>query len=225
MSFLKGLTDGVTICIGYIPIAFSFGLASISYGIDPCITVGISVFVFAGASQFALISLLATGSSFIGILSTIFLMNIRHIFYGPSLTTKLRLSNKMKSLISFSLTDEVYAIAIGKIDSINDNHKVSWLLGIQVAAYTSWIVGTILGVVFGKELFNKSGLVSEALNFVLPALFFSIFLDQIKVIRLVPIIGCIVVTIISLIFIPAHISMLIGLLSGGIFGAISENKQ
>src|SRR5690606_17001935 len=89
-AFLKGLAASISIAAGYIPIAFSFGLASLEAGLSPLATILISVLVFAGASQFVMISLLASGAGVLVAVPTILLMNARHLFYGPALATKLQ---------------------------------------------------------------------------------------------------------------------------------------
>ncbi|WP_435338026.1 AzlC family ABC transporter permease, partial [Acinetobacter sp. LH3_13] len=59
---LAGLTASLSVATGYLPIAFSFGVAAVQAGLAPSIAVLASVLVYAGASQFLLISLLASGA-------------------------------------------------------------------------------------------------------------------------------------------------------------------
>jgi predicted branched-subunit amino acid permease len=85
----RGLADSLSIGAGYVPIAISFGLTALHAKLPAAIAVLISVAVFAGASQFALIALLAAGGSFAFVVLTVLLMNIRHVFYGPALLTRI----------------------------------------------------------------------------------------------------------------------------------------
>jgi predicted branched-subunit amino acid permease len=61
--FIAGLRDSLSIAIGYIPVAISFGLAAIYAGMSPALALMTSLFVYAGASQFILLSLLASGGA------------------------------------------------------------------------------------------------------------------------------------------------------------------
>ena len=53
---LRGLGDSLAIAAGYVPVAFSFGLAAVQVGLGAPWAVAISAIVFAGASQFVLVS-------------------------------------------------------------------------------------------------------------------------------------------------------------------------
>lgn len=120
-AFFKGLLASLAIAIGYLPIAFSFGLAALQAGLEPGTTVLVSAVVFAGASQFVLIALLSSGAGLISVLPTVTLMNARHLFYGPALLGKLDGHARLPApLLSFGLTDEVFATAMGKLGDLPD---------------------------------------------------------------------------------------------------------
>lgn len=68
--FLSGLAASLSIATGYFPVAISFGLSAVEAGLAPGIAVLISVLVYAGASQFLLISLLASGAGLCALLLT-----------------------------------------------------------------------------------------------------------------------------------------------------------
>mgnify|MGYP000190266001 CR=1 FL=1 len=69
---------GVPIAIGYIPIALAFGILARSYDIDVYIAALMSAVIFAGASQFIGINLLAMGASCGEIVITTFLLNLKN---------------------------------------------------------------------------------------------------------------------------------------------------
>src|SRR5690625_158978 len=87
--FGAGLLTSLSIAAGYLPIAFSFGLAALQAGLSPFITILTSVVVYAGASQFVLITLMASGAGWLTAVPTVLLMNARHLFYGPALLNRL----------------------------------------------------------------------------------------------------------------------------------------
>jgi predicted branched-subunit amino acid permease len=71
-SFLQGIQGGASIAIGYLPVALTFGLLSKSTGLSLSETVLMSLIVFAGASQYISLSLIAVGTGVIEIIFTTF---------------------------------------------------------------------------------------------------------------------------------------------------------
>lgn len=223
----KGMLDSLSIGIGYLPISFSFGLAALQAGLSPMTAVLISAVVFAGASQFVLVSLLAAGGSFVAVASTVLLMNIRHIFYGPTIISQLGgdRPNSPRALLAFGLTDEVFASAVGKLPRIPVRDREDWYLGLQLGAYLAWVIGTVLGTTLGLEVTNQSAFAQETLSFVLPALFFSLLLEIRAGIPNRVIYSSAIVTAILLPILPGYLSMIAGMLTGAALGYKKTDKK
>lgn len=219
-AFLKGLAASISIAAGYIPIAFSFGLASLEAGLSPLATILISVLVFAGASQFVMISLLASGAGVLVAVPTILLMNARHLFYGPALATKLQRDRAPSTLLSFGLTDEVFAASMSRLNEIEPVERSGWYIGMQTGAYLSWVLGTALGALLGGSLEQPPIWVSEALSFVLPALFFVLLLemDIRNLARTLIFTALLTVGLIGLL--PSHHALALAMLGGTLFHAL-----
>src|SRR4051794_12180478 len=77
-EFKKGLQAGISIGIGYFPIASTFGLLAKTTGLSFYEAVLMSMIVFAGASQYISLSLIAYGTGIVEIVITTFIVNIRH---------------------------------------------------------------------------------------------------------------------------------------------------
>lgn len=217
----KGLTDSLSIGLGYFPIAVSFGLAAIQAGFAPWLAILVSLTVYAGAAQFVLVALAAAGAGAFGIISTVLLMNVRHLFYGPSVLDKLGSTRQRLPLpvLAFGLTDEVYATSIGRLDRIAPEQRQDWYLGMQLGAYASWVSGTAVGALLGHQLGQQAPWLRETLDFVLPALFFALLLEILRHTRLRVTLGAMLATAVLLWLLPGHIAMLGGLASGAILGA------
>lgn len=104
----RGLGAAWPVALGYFPVAVAFGALGAQAGLSPLWVQLTSLLVFAGASQFALVGLLAQGvppllAALLGLL-----LNLRHAFYGPALRPYLRGG----PLEAFFLTDEVFAVAL-----------------------------------------------------------------------------------------------------------------
>ncbi len=223
----KGLTDSLSIGLGYFPIAVSFGLAAIQAGFPPWLAILVSLTVYAGAAQFVLVALAAAGAGAFGIISTVLLMNVRHLFYGPSILDKLGTALRRLPLpiLAFGLTDEVYAASIGRLDRIAPEQRQGWYMGMQLGAYASWVSGTAVGALLGHQLGQQAPWLRETLDFVLPALFFALLLEILRHTRLRVTLGAMLATAALLMLLPGHIAMLGGLASGALLGAWDASRK
>lgn len=171
----RGLRAAWPIALGYFPVAVAFGALGAQAGLSPLWIQLTSLLVFAGASQFALVGLLAQGvppllAALLGLL-----LNLRHAFYGPALRPYLRGG----PLEAFFLTDEVFAVALRAPPGLPPGERRGYFLGLGLGAYLSWNLGTALGVLGAQGLLAFPGL-GEALSFALPALFFLLALPHLK---------------------------------------------
>lgn len=174
-----GLLTSVSVGVGYLPVGFSFGIAAVQSDIPPSVTLLVSALVYAGASQFLLISLLVSGAGLWAAVPSVLMMNARHMLYGPSLVPVLPMhrGSLPSPVLAFGLTDEVYARAASRMEKVPIAQREAWLLGLQCGAYTAWLGGTALGVLFVREVDQWSSGLRDGLAFVLPALFFALLLE------------------------------------------------
>ncbi|MEO6985269.1 MAG: AzlC family ABC transporter permease [Paralcaligenes sp.] len=223
-AFAKGLKDSLSIAMGYIPVAISFGLAAVHVGLPPTMTILTSILIYAGASQFILVGLVATGGSLTSIVGVILLMNVRHVFYGPAVLAKLEAAHRRLplGLLAAGLTDEVFATAIGKLGQQAPATREYWYAGLQLGAYLSWVLGTIVGVYFGQDWLSRSPVLSKALGFVLPALFFALLLEIRKIVSLSVLLAAGIATLVGLALLPAYGAIVAGMLVGALFNARRE---
>jgi 4-azaleucine resistance transporter AzlC len=227
-QFRMGLKDSLPIAAGYLPIAFAFGVAAVQAGISPILTTLISVLVFAGGSQFVLISLLTAGGTVWTIAPTILLLNARHLLYGQPILRLLASSRRSLSpvLLAFGLTDEVFATAVTRMNGIAPEAREHWYVGVQLGAYLAWIVGTVLGCFMGTELLKQFPALEAGLSFVLPAFFFSLLLMMKEHDGAQAPIGVgALVTGLLLLWVSASVAIPVGLVVGAATGAVLEEMR
>jgi 4-azaleucine resistance transporter AzlC len=226
-AVLSGLRDSVPVAAGYIPIAFSFGLAALQAHLLPVQSSLISLLIYAGASQFIFVSLLSAGSSVIALIATVLLMNVRHLFYGPAIYDKLGLQHRAlpTPLLAFGLTDEVFATVISKYQTIPEPARVYWYLGLQLGAYLAWQVGTLAGIFLGDTLISHYPALQQTLGFILPALFFTLLLEiRHHLSRLV--VGVTAAMTAALTWtVPIHLALLGGMLAGALAGSYTGKPR
>jgi 4-azaleucine resistance transporter AzlC len=146
----KGIQAGLPIAIGYMPVAFTFGLLAKAAGLSLFETVGMSIIVFAGASQYIALSMIAAASGAAELILTTFIMNIRHLLMSASLKERAEEEPKwLKAIYAFFITDETFSVA-----ATSQEKKLtgSYLLGLGLAAYSSWVVFSGAGYVMGSGL-------------------------------------------------------------------------
>ncbi|QLK63332.1 branched-chain amino acid ABC transporter permease [Enterobacteriaceae bacterium Kacie_13] len=181
-TFKQGITDSLPIVIGYLPIAFAFGLSAVKLGFTPPESLLFSVLIYAGASQFVITALLSAGMSLWVSALTVMAMDVRHVLYGPSLRNRLvgKLNGRKTALWAFGLTDEVFAAATTKLIRDKRSWSENWMCGIALSSWLSWVFGTAVGALFGNGPLENYPAVEAALGFMLPALFLSFLLAAFK---------------------------------------------
>lgn len=188
----NGWRAGIPIAIGYLPIAFAFGLLAKSSGVPAMLAVLLSLFVFAGASQFIAINLLVVGTAIGEIILTTFILNLRHFLMTTSLSTRLEegISRWWRSLLSFGVTDENYSVA-----SLSQQSPLSkyYLLGLQLISFLAWNVGTWIGLLFGSVVSDN---ISNSMGIALYAMFIALLVPAMR--------SSLPITLVALIAIAMH---------------------
>lgn len=117
--FKKGLIASFPIVLGYIPVAITFGVTALALGYNEIETLLISMIVFAGASQFVLISLMP--HSFVNAVAIPIILNLRYLVYGSIISQKFNIRNPC--ITAFGLTDEVFATSL---NAPNNERFIQW---------------------------------------------------------------------------------------------------
>lgn len=174
---LHGLKISIPLVIGYVPVAFAFGVVGRLSGLPDWATVGMSLFVYGGASQFAALPLLATGN-LASIVTTTLIINLRHLLLAGSISPKLRGFNTGEmTWFSLELTDEAFALHDAEYRNRASRPK-SEIFTANGVVHLSWVIGTVLGVALGSVIPDPKSL---GLDFALTAMFIAIlFIDVMK---------------------------------------------
>lgn len=169
-EFFAGFRDTFPLVVGAVPFGILFGALAGTEGLSFWASMGMSLFVFAGASQFIAAGLVAAGTAWPIIVITTCVVNLRHLLYGASMVPYYKkLSHFWKIVLSFGLTDETFAVAIGRYrQKDHSEHKHFYNLGSMVFMYANWNMCTLIGLTMGKT-FPK--IATMGLDFAMPATF------------------------------------------------------
>lgn len=134
-----------------VPFGLSFGVAALGEGLEPAIVILMSLFVFAGSAQFAVLELWTAPLPLLTITLTVLAVNARHLVYGMALAPWLLQVESFPRLVSLGLlTDLNYAHTFPSDERAGID--VGFLLGGGIAVWLAWVTGTALGVVLGSGI-------------------------------------------------------------------------
>lgn len=148
-TFLKGIVDGLPICLGYISVAFAFGIFSVSNGLTAAEAVLISMTNVTSAGQLAAVPIMTLGGTLFEMALSQLVINLRYALMSVSLSQKLDSSVHLadRFLIAFVNTDEVFAVASSKKEV-----GKTYMFGLILMPYLGWSLGTLIGAVAGSIL-------------------------------------------------------------------------
>ncbi|MCU0802659.1 MAG: AzlC family ABC transporter permease [Rhodobacteraceae bacterium] len=219
---LRGLLAALPIALGYLPIAFSFGVAATRAGLSEAEAVMLSVVIYAGAAQFLALALVTSGASLVVSAITLIAMNLRHVLYGPALL-KAAGARDMRTVWGwgFGLTDEVFGAALGHI-ARGGAFSERFMWGLGAGAYASWVVGTGLGAMAGGAALEGWPVLDAALGFMLPALFLALLLSILSRVQVPVIVVAVVVTVGVSLMASATMGILAGMVAGAVAGVLQR---
>ena len=84
-AFVAGLQAVAPMVAAIVPFGVTAGVAGLDAGLGPWVTMGMSVVIFAGASQLASIQLLDAGAAVPLVIVTALLINLRMVMYSAHL--------------------------------------------------------------------------------------------------------------------------------------------
>lgn len=142
-SFLAGAKAALPVVFGYIPVAIAYAILAREAGLNIVQTMGLSLFVYAGAAQIMAVGMIEQGVALITIIITTFLLNLRHIIMSICVMNGLEDSSLASRLAgAFWITDETFAVFT---TSEKKDCSVPFFFGLILTSYFSWQIGTLIG--------------------------------------------------------------------------------
>ena len=227
-TFKQGAQAAVPTALGYVGIGLACGIMAAPY-MNPLEMGLMSLLVYAGSAQFAMIGLIAQGAPILAIALTVFLINLRFFLLGLHASSIFRDFSMGQNIAMGSLlTDESYGVLMGERVH-TEEIAASWMMGNNFMSYASWILGTILGTALGALLPNPE---SFGLDFALVAMFigifssqFTIMLRRVKIKKLFLVLGVVGIAYLLLtMLLQNSLAVLFATLLGCTVGVILDDK-
>ena len=163
----------VPVITGYLFLGASFGLLMSAEGHPLWLTLSMSLFVYAGSMQFAGIPLLSANFDPLSVFLLAIMVNARHLFYGITMLIPYQGLDWKRPYTIFAMTDETFSVQLS-LAPPQDLDR-SWLYFLTALFdQIFWVIGSLIGV-FAGQVFSYN---TKGLDFVLTALFVTIFTDQ-----------------------------------------------
>jgi predicted branched-subunit amino acid permease len=195
--------------------ALSFGAISTAAGLSLPQTVALSVLMFTGASQFALVGVLGAGGSVWAGAATAALLGSRNALYGLRLGSILRSSGWRRFAAAQFVIDETTAMAIAR-DRPDESRLAFWATG--AVLFCLWNIGTLIGALATHALPDPKVLGFDAAP---PAAFLALLAPRLRSHEPLAIaVSAGVVALACLPFVPAGLQLLIVALLVAVYGVL-----
>tara|TARA_B100000287_G_scaffold390062_1_gene400621 strand:+ start:517 stop:1203 length:687 start_codon:yes stop_codon:yes gene_type:complete len=175
--FKRGSLDIAPHMMSVIPFGIICGALGVEMGFNPYLVYAMSIIIFGGASQIVFLQLLSGGASTFIAITSVGVINSRHLLYGAVLSEYLeKLSLLKKLIISYFIVDQGFAESNKFFkknkDQINNHYH---LLGTGITMWVCWQISTILGIILGSFIPDELGL-----KFAVPLTFIAILVGELR---------------------------------------------
>lgn len=184
------LIEAATIGVTTGAYGISFGALSVTSGLSVWQTMALSALMFTGASQFALVSVLAGGGSAVAAVAGSALLGLRNLFYGLRMRQILQPSAALSVPAAQLTIDESTAMALAHYDRPEPRPALAfWSTGLSV--FVLWNLGSLIGALGASSIGDPQ---RWGLDAVVPAAFLALLWPQITSRRLlgVAVVGAVV---------------------------------
>jgi predicted branched-subunit amino acid permease len=164
---------GLGLAVGLYGVAF--GAAAATAGLDPWQALAMSLLMFTGASQFALVGVLGAGGSALAAAGSALLLGTRNTVYGVRLVPLLRPRGAVRRLgTAHWVIDETTAMAVAAPD--RRLARVGFFAA-GASIYLLWNATTLVGALGSAALGDTA---QAALDAVVPAAFLALLWPRLR---------------------------------------------
>jgi 4-azaleucine resistance transporter AzlC len=178
-AFWEGFVDCAPFIVIVIPYSMMFGVVARDAGLDVLQTMGMSVLVIAGASQFTALTLLSEGAPVFVALFTALIVNLRMAIYSAALVPHLghaRLG--MRALVAYFMVDQAFAVAVKRYEMpppLGPAERVAYYFGAMLLICPFWYGGTLAGALLGQAI-----PASLSMDFAVPVCFIALVAPSLR---------------------------------------------
>ncbi|MBQ3855764.1 MAG: AzlC family ABC transporter permease [Ruminococcus sp.] len=174
-KFLRGMTHGLPIGLGYLSVSFGFGILAVRSGLSWFQAGMISLTNLTSAGQAAGVDIIAAAGTILEMVLVQLTINLRYSLMALSLSQKLdpKFTTGHRLLASYGITDEIFAVCSAQKELLSP----AYMYGMILVATIGWVTGTLLGATAGAIVPAR---VSAALGILLYGMFIAIIVPPAK---------------------------------------------
>lgn len=172
-TFKAAFMATIPIFIGFLFIGLAYGVYMNSKGFNYIYCTFISAIVCAGALQFVGVEFLISAFNPVYVFIMSVVINARHLFYSISMLDKYKGEGIKKPFMIFSLCDECFSVNISLKLSEDIDEKLYYFY-VSCLVYFYWVFSCFVGGLLA-DVININ---VEGIDFILTALFFVTFVNQ-----------------------------------------------
>lgn len=198
----------------------SFGALSVASGLDFWQTQVLSLVMFSGGSQFAVIGLVAAGAAGPSIITAAALLGVRNGLYAVRMSSVVGVGFWKRLLAGHWTIDESTAVAIAQTEA-REQRRGFWLTG--AAIFVGWNLMTAVGAILGDALGDPK---TWGLDAAAAAAFLGLLWPRIQSRQPIAIAAvAAVVTVIALPTLPPGVPILVAAATGLVFALLAPKPQ
>jgi len=200
-------------------VGVSYGAIAVSSGFPLWLPMLMSLVVFAGASQFMFLGIVAAGGNpFAAVLAGL-LANARHLPFGFAVGDAVGRGRGARMFGSHLMSDETVAFAMAQ-DEAERRRAAYWACGLGI--FVCWNTGVLVGAFAGTAISDTGAF---GLDAAFPAVLLALVLPSLrdKTARLPVLVG-VVVALATTPFLPAGLPVLLAL-AGVVVGAAAKEPE
>lgn len=171
-GFTQGFRAAAPLWLGVLPFGLVYAVVARDAGLSLIETQALSVLVFAGSAQFSAAGLFGSGAAALEIVSTTFLLNVRHVLYGLSLGRRMPLRGWRRATAAYFLTDEAFGVVAAR-----EERSFAFLLGAELSLFATWNLATLGGALVGTAIPDPAEL---GLDLVFPLAFLALLVPLVR---------------------------------------------
>ena len=146
----KAITATAPVMAGYVFLGTAYGISMHSRGFGIELSTLISMIVYGGSLQFAMVDYLTQAFAPVSLLLLTVLIQARHLFYGISMLGEYQGTGKCEAYLIFALTDETYSlVCMHPPENVSRSY---WYTAVSALDQAYWVLGTILGAAVGQMI-------------------------------------------------------------------------
>lgn len=177
--FAAGARSAAALLLGMVPWGVVTGVAMIGAGLTAPQSLAMSVLVYAGAAQLAVLPLVVVKAPLWVMFVTAFVINVRYIIYGAVLAPHFaRLDRWWRVLLSYLTVDGMFALFVARYEGRRDEPQQHWFyFGGTAVLWITWQVASCIGI-FGGALIPREWSLEFASTLALIALVMPLLYDR-----------------------------------------------